>query len=121
MVLTLPPVFPVPIDGALAAATWHTLELELLPLVWAWPWSPCSLQRPARVYLTRGDVKIPHSVGPRGLAMKAEKEDVKTKEAARREFLKKAGKVGIATPAAVTLLLSAGTKRAKAIAPSTIG
>ena len=53
--------------------------------------------------------------------MKAEKEDVKTKEAARREFLKKAGKVGIATPAAVTLLLSAGTKRAKAIAPSTIG
>ena len=50
--------------------------------------------------------------------MKAEKEDVKAQEAARRDFLKKAGKVGVVTPAALVLLLSAGTKRAKAVPPS---
>ena len=33
---------------------------------------------------------------------------------ARREFLHKAAKVGIATPAAVTLMLAAGNKRARA-------
>ena len=38
----------------------------------------------------------------------------KAKEDARRDFLKKAAKVGIATPAAVTLMLAAGTKRARA-------
>ena len=37
---------------------------------------------------------------------------------ARRAFLRKAATVGMATPAAVTLLLSAGTKRAKALAMS---
>ena len=40
--------------------------------------------------------------------------DDKAKEDARRDFLKKVGKVGIATPAAVTLMLAAGPKRAKA-------
>ena len=34
--------------------------------------------------------------------------------AARREFLHKAAKVGIATPAAVTLMLAAENKRARA-------
>jgi hypothetical protein len=34
---------------------------------------------------------------------------------ARREFLHKAAKVGIATPAAVTLMLAAATKRARAV------
>ncbi len=33
---------------------------------------------------------------------------------ARREFLHKAAVAGIATPAAVTLMLAAGTKRARA-------
>ena len=60
-------------------------------------------------------------MGLKGLDMKAEKEDAKTTERARRDFLMKAGKVGLVTPAAVTLLLSAGTRRAKAISPSTIG
>ena len=36
----------------------------------------------------------------------------------RRAFLKKAAKVGIATPAAVTLMLAAGSKRARAGLPS---
>ena len=40
--------------------------------------------------------------------------DDKAKKDARRDFLKKAGKVGIATPVAVTLMLSAGSKRARA-------
>jgi hypothetical protein len=34
---------------------------------------------------------------------------------ARREFLHKAAKVGIATPAAVTLMLAAANKRARAV------
>ena len=38
----------------------------------------------------------------------------KTSTEARREFLHKAAKVGIATPAAVTLILAAGNKRARA-------
>ena len=46
--------------------------------------------------------------------MTTEKEDAKVKEDDRRDFLKKAAKAGVVTPAAVTLLLSAGTKRAKA-------
>jgi len=46
--------------------------------------------------------------------MTTEKKDVKVTEDARRDFLKKAAKLGVATPAAVTLLLSARTKRAKA-------
>jgi len=33
---------------------------------------------------------------------------------ARREFLHKAAKIGIATPAAVTLMMAAGNKRARA-------
>ena len=37
-----------------------------------------------------------------------------TSTEARREFLHKAAKVGIATPAAVTLMLAAGNKRARA-------
>ena len=32
----------------------------------------------------------------------------------RRKFLKKAAKVGVVTPAAMTLLLAAGSKRARA-------
>jgi hypothetical protein len=35
-------------------------------------------------------------------------------DAARREFLHKAAKVGIATPVAVTLMLAAENKRARA-------
>jgi len=46
--------------------------------------------------------------------MKAENEDTKAKEDARRDFLKKAARVGVATPAVVTLLLAAGTKRSQA-------
>jgi hypothetical protein len=46
--------------------------------------------------------------------MKTKKEDAKVKEDARRDFLKKAAKAGVATPAVMTLLLSAGTRRAKA-------
>ena len=42
----------------------------------------------------------------------------KTSDEERRKFLKKAAKVGIATPAAVTLMLSVGTKRAKATVAS---
>ena len=38
----------------------------------------------------------------------------KTSDEARREFLHKAAKVGIATPAAVTLMMAAGNKRARA-------
>ena len=38
----------------------------------------------------------------------------KTSDGARREFLHKAAKVGIATPAAVTLMLAAQNKRAHA-------
>ena len=38
----------------------------------------------------------------------------KASDAARREFLHKAAKVGIATPAAVTLMLAAENKRARA-------
>jgi hypothetical protein len=38
----------------------------------------------------------------------------KSSDAARREFLHKAAKVGIATPAAVTLMLAAENKRARA-------
>ena len=38
----------------------------------------------------------------------------KTSTEARREFLHKAAKVGFATPAAVTLMLAAGNKRARA-------
>ncbi len=41
-------------------------------------------------------------------------DNAKAKEDARRDFLKKVGKAGIATPAVVTLMLAAGTKRAKA-------
>jgi len=37
-----------------------------------------------------------------------------TSTEARREFLHKAAKVGIATPAAVTLMLAAENKRARA-------
>ena len=37
-----------------------------------------------------------------------------TSTEARRKFLRKAAKVGIATPAAVTLMLAAGNKRARA-------
>ena len=44
--------------------------------------------------------------------------DDKAKKDARRDFLKKAAAVGIATPAAVTLMLAAGTKRSKAGDPS---
>ena len=40
--------------------------------------------------------------------------DDKAKKDARRDFLKKAATAGIAAPAAVTLMLAAGTKRAKA-------
>ena len=39
----------------------------------------------------------------------------KTSSEARREFLHKAAKVGIATPAAVTLMLAAENKRAHAV------
>jgi hypothetical protein len=39
-----------------------------------------------------------------------------TRKDARRTFLRKAATVGLATPAAITLLLSAGTKRARATA-----
>jgi len=46
--------------------------------------------------------------------MKTKKDDAKAKEDARRDFLKKAAKAGVATPAAVTLLLAAGTGRGKA-------
>jgi len=46
--------------------------------------------------------------------MKTEQE-AKTGQDARRAFLRKAATVGMATPAAVTLLLSARTKRAKAL------
>jgi len=46
--------------------------------------------------------------------MKAENEDPEAKEDARRDFLKKAAKLGLATPAVVTLLLAAGTKRSQA-------
>jgi hypothetical protein len=51
------------------------------------------------------------------MAMKTE-EDAKAKQDARRDFLKKAAKAGVAAPAAVTLILAAGTKRAKAVSPS---
>jgi len=39
----------------------------------------------------------------------------KGSESARREFLHRAAKVGIATPAAVTLMLAAKNKRAHAV------
>ena len=42
------------------------------------------------------------------------KSKAKTSTEARREFLHKAAKVGIATPAAVTLMLAATNKRARA-------
>ncbi len=45
--------------------------------------------------------------------METEK-DAKAKQDDRRDFLKKAAKVAVTTPAAVTLILSAGSKRAKA-------
>ena len=49
--------------------------------------------------------------------MKTE-EDAKAKLDARRDFLKKASQVAVTTPAAVTLILAAATKRAKAVGPS---
>ena len=45
----------------------------------------------------------------------AAKPAAKTSDTARREFLHKAAKVGIATPAAVTLMLAAENKRAHAV------
>ena len=42
------------------------------------------------------------------------KTTAKTSDEARRAFLHKAAKVGIATPAAVTLILAAANKRARA-------
>ena len=46
--------------------------------------------------------------------MKTEKEDAKANQDARRDFLKKAATASVAAPAAVTLILAAATKRAKA-------
>ena len=43
------------------------------------------------------------------------KTTAKTSDEARREFLHKAAKVGIATPAAVTLMLAVGNRRARAV------
>jgi hypothetical protein len=49
------------------------------------------------------------------MADKTRQTEVEGEDAkARRRFLKKAAAGAIATPAAVTLLLSAGTKRARA-------